>query len=85
MFSIEFIFAAVRIFRNQTFAIYIRGIDHPPPHCHVRFTDGSQVCVMIPFVEPMYGATITWEVREAILNNLDALADAWDLLHPIQL
>jgi hypothetical protein len=32
----------------------------------------------------MYGATIDWEVREAILNNLDALADAWDLLHPLK-
>lgn len=74
----------MRLFRNQRFGIYIRGIDHPPPHCHVRFKDGSQVCVMIPFVEPMYGATIDWEVREAILDNLDALADAWDLLHPAQ-
>lgn len=72
----------MRVFRNQEFAIYIRGIDHPPPHCHVRFRNGSQICVMIPLVEPMYGASMDSDVKEAVLDNLDALADAWDLLHP---
>lgn len=32
----------------------------------------------------MYGATISLEVREAIEDNLDAIADRWDALHPIR-
>ena len=72
----------MRIYRSQQFNIYIRALDHPPPHCHVRFPDGSFVCVTIPLIEPMYGATISGEIREAIENNLEALIDAWDTLHP---
>lgn len=78
-----YIFAFVRIYRNQKFSLYIKSLDHPPPHCHVRFKDGSQICVTIPFIEPMHGAIIDKEVKNAILENLDALSDAWDLLHPI--
>lgn len=74
----------MRIFRNPRFSVFIKNRDHLPPHCHVRFKDGSEVCVTIPLAEPMYGATINEEVRDAVLDNLDALTDAWDKLHPIK-
>lgn len=72
------------IYRTANFSIHVRGDDHPPPHCHVRFKDGSNVSVTIPLIEPMYGATISSEVRKAIEDNLDAIADKWDALHPIR-
>jgi hypothetical protein len=74
----------VSIYSTHNFSIHVWGDDHPPPHCHVRFKDGSNVSVTIPFIEPMYGATISLEVREAIEDNLDAIADRWDALHPIR-
>jgi hypothetical protein len=74
----------MRKIKSPRFNIYVRGNDHPPPHCHVRYKDGSNVSVTIPLIEPMYGATIDWEVRKAILDNLDKLTDEWDKLHPKQ-
>lgn len=72
----------MKIFGNKKFSVSINEVDHPPPHCHVRFIDGSVVCVTIPFVEPMYGATISRDIRDAIEKKLDALTKAWDKLHP---
>jgi len=71
----------VKIFGSNRFRVYVHELDHPPAHCHVRFGDKSEVCVTLPFVEPMYGATISREVREAIVENLDALIDKWETLH----
>lgn len=72
----------MKIFSGDKYIVSIHIDDHPPPHCHVRFGDGSEVCVMIPFLEPMYGATITREVRNDIEDHLDALASVWDRFHP---
>ncbi|QOJ27847.1 MAG: DUF4160 domain-containing protein [Ignavibacteriales bacterium] len=78
------IFAPMSIINTPNFSIHVWGFDHPPPHCHVRFKDGSSVCVTIPFIEPMYGATISYAVRKAIEDNLDEIVDYWDALHPIR-
>lgn len=78
------IFVPVSIYSTLYFSIHVRGDDHPPPHCHVRFKDGSDVSVTIPLIEPMYGATISSEVRKAIEDNLDAIADRWDVFHPVR-
>jgi hypothetical protein len=72
----------MKVFGNEKFRIYVRELDHPPPHCHIRFGDKSEVCVTIPLMEPMYGATISREVRDAVYANLDALSQEWDRLHP---
>jgi hypothetical protein len=72
----------MKIFGNERFRIYIREDDHPPPHCHVRFGDESEICIMIPLIEPMYGATISRDVYDAIENNLDLLTETWDKFHP---
>ncbi len=75
----------MKIFGNERFSVYIHENDHPPPHCHVRFVDKSEVCVMIPIVEPMYGATISHEIREEIENKLEPLTKAWEKIHPKRL
>ncbi len=84
MFANKCIFVFMSIYSTSYFGIYVWGGDHPPPHCHVRFTDGSIVSVTIPLMEPMYGATISSELRRAIEDNLDTIADRWDALHPIR-
>jgi hypothetical protein len=72
----------MKIFGNRQFRMYIREVDHPPPHCHVRFGDKTEVCVTIPLVEPMYGAEINHRVRSAIEENMEGLTKAWDKFHP---
>jgi hypothetical protein len=71
----------VKVFGNNKFSVFVYK-DHPPPHCHVRLGDKSDVCVAIPLIQPMYGAEISREVREEIENNLEALIEAWDKLNP---
>ena len=72
----------MRIFGNKFFSVFVYKNDHPPPHCHVRFGDRSDVCVTIPLIEPMYGAEISREVREEIENNLEELMETWDKFNP---
>ena len=72
----------MKVFGNTKFKVYIYKNDHLPPHCHVRFADGSEVRVMIPLVEPMDGSTISKEVSEAIVNKLNSLTRIWDKFHP---
>jgi len=72
----------MKVFGNERYNVYIHELDHPPPHCHVRFGDQSVVCVTIPLVEPLYGEYLSRAVRDDIENNLDALTKAWDRLHP---
>lgn len=75
----------MKVFGNSRFSVYIHKVDHPPPHCHVRFGDKSEVCLELPFLEPMYGATISRDVIEEIENHLEELLDAWDKFHPKRL
>jgi hypothetical protein len=67
---------------KKNFSIHVWGNDHPPPHCHVKFKDGTEVCVIIPSIEPMYGASINNEVKTAIMEHIDELADLWDKCNP---
>lgn len=72
----------MRVFGNKNFGVFVYKNDHPPPHCHVRFGDKSEVCVMIPLIQPMYGAEISREIRGEIENHLDTLVKKWDELNP---
>ena len=72
----------MKIYGNKSFSIFIHESDHPPPHCHVRFADETVVCVSIPFIEPMYGTTISHKVRNIIEEYMDDITDAWDKFHP---
>lgn len=70
----------MKVVHGAKFSIYVYR-DHPPPHCHVRFNDGSDISVDIPLMNPRYGASLTREVREAILENLDDICETWDTLN----
>ncbi len=71
----------MRVIKEANFSIYIYANDHPPPHCHVRYKDGSDTSVDIPLVVPRYGATISKEVEAVIENNLEKICDAWETLN----
>ena len=72
----------MKIAGNSKFNLYIYAKDHPPPHCHVRYSNGEDVSVDIPTIEPRFGATISAEVFTEIEKYLDDLCNAWDQLNP---
>lgn len=72
----------VRVFGNKDFGVFVYKNDHPPPHCHVRFGDKSEVCITIPLIQPLHGAEISRVIREEIENHLDLLVGTWDKLNP---
>lgn len=74
----------MKVLSDSNFKVYVYANDHPPPHCHVVFTDGTSISVNIPLIKPMYGATISKEVKNAIEEVLDTICDAWDSLNPIK-
>lgn len=72
----------MKVCGTERFSAYIYAMDHPPPHCHIRLRDGSEVCVTIPLMEPLYNGNLTRDLREEIEDRLDELTAAWDRLHP---
>lgn len=74
----------MKVLNGNNFKIYVYPNDHPPPHCHVVFRDGSDITVDVPLIEPRYGATIDKDIRNAIEDALDKICDAWDALNPIR-
>lgn len=71
----------MKVVRATNFSLYIYSDDHPPPHCHVRFKDGSDVSIDIPLIIPRYGATISKEIEEVIEKNLEKLCNVWEQLN----
>ncbi len=71
----------VKIIGNKIFGVYVYPNDHPPPHCHIRFNNGSDISVDLPLIVARYGATISKEVKELIENNLEKLCESWEQLN----
>lgn len=71
----------MKVISKARFKIKVYPNDHPPPHCHVIYKDGSDVSVDIPLISPRYGATIPREVEEAIAKDLEKLCAMWDKLN----
>jgi hypothetical protein len=66
------------------FRIIIRGNEHPYPHCHVRWKDGTESYVLIPSLQVLFGKKLTKAVEKMLLDNLDALCDEFDRICPIK-
>ena len=71
----------MKIIDNKKIRVYVYPNDHPPPHCHVRYNDGSEVSVDIPLIMPRYDATISKDVSELIQKNLDRICITWEKLN----
>ncbi len=72
----------MKIIGNDKVNVYVYRNDHPPPHCHVRLRNGSEISIDIPLIKPRYGQRITGEIKEIIEEHLDEICEAWDELHP---
>ena len=71
----------MKVIQYKIFSVYVYANDHPPPHCHVRFKDGSEISVDLPLILPRYGVTISKEVEEILELNLDKLCTVWEKLN----
>lgn len=67
---------------NRLFRIRVYAGDHPPPHCHVRWSDGSESLVEIPNVRVIAGKKLTKEAESMIREHIDEICDEYDLLNP---
>lgn len=72
----------MKVVKSAKYSIYIYSEEHLPPHCHVRYKDGSEVCVDIPLIIPRFGVTISKELANLIIKNIDKLCEKWDELNP---
>ena len=72
----------MRIATGSNCSIHIYPRDHPPPHCHVRFSDGTEVLVDLPLIQVRFGKEISDEVRRLIEDKLDTICDLFDQWHP---
>jgi CRISPR/Cas system CSM-associated protein Csm2 small subunit len=70
----------MKVVKGKNFGVYVYS-DHPPPHCHVRYSDEKDIQVDIPMIIPRFGETISREVKEIIQEHLDELIDAWEKLN----
>ncbi len=68
--------------RKNSFKVRIHDFDHPPPHCHVYCSDGSQLVVTLPLLNEIYGNRIRKEIKIFLEDNLDALVEEWELKNP---
>ncbi|MBL1214682.1 MAG: DUF4160 domain-containing protein [Ignavibacteriae bacterium] len=71
----------MKIIEKDHIKIYVYSNDHPPPHCHVIFSDGSEVSVDVPLIEPRYNATISKEIYTLIFDNLERICKEWEKLN----
>jgi hypothetical protein len=74
----------MKVVEYKSFKVYVYANDHLPPHCHVRYKDGSETSIDLPLLIPRYGATISKEIEEMLELNIDKLCNAWDKLYKIK-
>lgn len=67
---------------SDNFSVYVYDEDHPPPHCHVRFSNGKELVVTLPLLKPLHGGKLDKRVRRVLSENLDQLVSEWERLNP---
>lgn len=72
------------VLKSEGFQVYIYEEDeHPPPHCHVIFSNGDQVVVGLPFLNLMYGGRLKRSEKKFLKKNINKLCDDWEQKHPL--
>jgi tyrosine-protein phosphatase YwqE len=72
----------MRIFSESDFKIYVYDDEHPPPHCHVIFNNGTELCITLPLLTEMFGKTIKKSVRKFLEKNIEVLVEEWEKRNP---
>ena len=65
-----------------SFRVCIHDFDHPPPHCHVYCSDGTELIISIPLLNELFGKKIKKEIREYLLEELEDLVTEWETKNP---
>lgn len=66
----------------MNFRILIYDNDHPPPHCHIRRSDGTETRVAIPSLKILTGCALSKTEKATLLDQIDELCDKFDELNP---
>lgn len=75
-------FCLMKIGKNAFTIIIHRENEHPPPHCHIRWSDGTESWVLLPTLRVVFGKELTKAAENVILENLEKLINAWEEYHP---
>lgn len=68
--------------KKEAFKIRIHDNDHPPPHCHVYCSDGSELVITLPLLIELFGKRVNKKIRKHLEERLDELTEEWDLKNP---
>jgi hypothetical protein len=72
----------MKVISGNSYDVYIYPDDHPPPHCHIRYSDEKESVVGLPLLNHMYGVKVTRKVNKELINDIDFLIDKWVELNP---
>lgn len=72
----------MKVIEGLNYDIYIYPDDHPAPHCHVRFYNGSESVVGLPLLNHICGTKIDKNVRKELYENIESLINNWEKLNP---
>jgi hypothetical protein len=68
---------AMKVLSNDNFSVYVYS-DHPPPHCHIKYCDGTVIRISLLLLTSLDEVTISRDLRDYLLDNLDKLTEKWD-------
>ena len=74
----------MRILEKDGVAVYIYDNEHPPPHCHLVFSNGEEKIVGLPLLDVWFGKSIKKWIRNYLEENIETLLNTWDEKHPIR-
>jgi hypothetical protein len=76
----------MKVFSGANFDIYVYSNEafqpHHLPHCHVRYRYGGEVLIVLPTLSVIHGKKLKKNDSSLIMENLDAICDAWNRLNP---
>lgn len=71
----------MKIIEGDSYGVYIY-IDHPPPHCHVRHSNGDESIVGLPLLDLLTGVRLNKKIYDDLISNMDLITDKWEELNP---
>jgi len=71
----------MKIIEGDNYCVYVY-IDHPPPHCHVRHSNGDESRVGLPLLNLLSGPKLNKKIHNDLIEKIDFLSDKWEELNP---
>ena len=67
-----------------SFRVRIHDFEHPPPHCHVYCSDGTELVVTLPLLEEMFGRRVSKGIKKYLESKIEELVDEWETKNPLK-